>query len=377
MPAAKSEKLTVIDLFCGAGGMSKGFEMAGFEVLLGVDNNPCCMKTFAKNHASAAGNSEPVDIESLSSEEIREMIGCREVDVVIGGPPCQGFSIAGRRDPNDPRNSLFRYFARIIKEIEPKWFVMENVTGLLMMKTAKGYNVDSLIQEEFRNIGYQVKRFKLIAADYGVPQKRVRIFYIGTNTGKAILPPPPTHSEKPSGTLYGPPLKKWVPVRKCILSESDVGKGYYHSQRMIDGFKRRKERNVNNGKGFGWQILDMEKPSFTISARYWKDGSEATVMLGPNKARMLTERECARIQSFPDDYEFVGSKKEVYKQIGNAVPPLLTKAIALNIKKMLSQDRRTQKQEKVTFSFEKKIAGQLPSDSRVSDSERQGTQITT
>jgi len=336
MSVSTSKKPTVIDLFCGAGGMSKGFEMAGFEVLLGVDKDRRCMETFRRNHPSAARNSETIDIRKVTASWIREKIGDRKIDVIIGGPPCQGFSMAGRRDPNDPRNSLFKHFVRLIRELQPEWFVMENVTGLLVTRTAGGEDVDTIIKNEFKKIKYRVERFKLNSANYGVPQKRIRIFYIGTNSRKPIRPPPPTHAETPNSTLYGPPLKKWVPVSKCLLPESEVGKSYYHSQKMIEGFKRRKERNIRNGKGFGWQILDPDKPSFTISARYWKDGADAIVMLAPNKTRMLTELECARIQSFPDDYIFVGSKKDRYRQIGNAVPPLLAKAIASEIKGMLT-----------------------------------------
>jgi DNA (cytosine-5)-methyltransferase 1 len=333
-----SEKPTVIDLFCGAGGLSKGFEMAEFEVLLGVDNNPIFMKTFHKNYPNAALNSDYADVRKITRNKIRQKTGNRAIDVVIGGPPCQGFSMAGLRDPNDPRNSLFKEFVRLVHVLEPKWFVMENVVGLLVSKTGSGEDVDTIIQQEFEKIKYKVKRFTLLAADYGVPQKRKRLFYVGTNTDRNITPPPPTHAEYPQGTLHGPRLERWVPVGRVLLPESEVPENYFHSKRMIEGFRRRKERNTNNGKGFGWQILDMNKPSYTISARYWKDGSDALVRYSDERIRMLTERECARIQSFPDDYEFVGSKRQVYTQIGNAVPPLLAKAIALEIKKKLKYD---------------------------------------
>lgn len=333
MPVSTSRKPTVIDLFCGAGGMSKGFEMAGFEVLLGVDKEPRFMETFRKNHPSAALKSETINIKDLKTDKVREKVEDRKIDVVIGGPPCQGFSMAGRRDANDPRNSLFTHFVRFVRELRPKWFVMENVTGLLVAKTAKGEDVGIIIVREFRKIGYRVKSFKLLAADYGVPQKRKRLFYIGTNTRKQIRPPPPTHARVPSKILHDPQIQRWVPVGKVLLSESEVSQSYFHSKRMIEGFQRRKERNINSGKGFGWQILDLDKPSYTISARYWKDGADAIVMYSPNRTRMLTELECARIQSFPHGYVFFGSKKDRYRQIGNAVPPLLAQAIALQIKR--------------------------------------------
>lgn len=332
----QATKPAVVDLFCGAGGLSKGFEMAGFEVVFGIDLDSTCMRTFKRNHPSAATVSEPLNIEDLTEDKLQKLLGNRKIDVVVGGPPCQGFSLAGRRDPKDPRNSLFMHFVRIVGILKPEWFVMENVTGLLVAKTAKGEKVDTIIKQEFNNIGYQVKLFKLLAANYGVPQKRKRIFFIGTNTGKPITSPKRTHAKIPHKTLTGSPLKKWVPVGSVLLPESEIAKSYFHSQKMIDGFKRRKERNKENGKGFGWQILDLSKPSYTISARYWKDGSDALVLLAPDRCRMLTERECARVQSFPDDYVFEGSKKNRYRQIGNAVPPLLAKAIALELKKKLS-----------------------------------------
>jgi DNA (cytosine-5)-methyltransferase 1 len=215
---------------------------------------------------------------------------------------------------------------------------MENVPGLLTSITANGESVDAIIRKEFEKAKYEVKPFILLAANYGVPQKRKRLFYIGTNTGKPITAPTATHSESPHMTLLGPKLEKWVGVGQVLMSETEVPAGYFHTKRMIEGFRRRKERNKTNGKGFGWQILDMEKPSYTISARYWKDGSDAIVKYSEERIRMLTERECARIQSFPDDYEFLGSKRLKYTQIGNAVPPLLAKAIALEIKKKTFTD---------------------------------------
>ena len=330
-----SKKPTVVDLFCGAGGLSKGFEMAGFEVILGVEQDPVFMETFKKNHPNATLNKDHIDIRKLTEKTIKEKVGQRKIDVVVGGPPCQGFSLAGRRDSKDPRNSLFEHFVRIVRVLKPKWFVMENVTGLLTSKTASGENVDDIIQKEFKKIKYRVKPFKLLAANYGVPQKRRRLFYIGTNTDKKISPPPQTFAKTACKTIDGRQIEKWVPVGEILFPESEVPKNYFHSQKMIDGFRERKERNVKNGKGFGWQILDPNKPSYTISARYWKDGADALVKYSEEKIRMLTERECARIQSFPDDYEFVGSKRQIYTQIGNAVPPLLIKAIASEIKKKL------------------------------------------
>jgi DNA (cytosine-5)-methyltransferase 1 len=306
--------------------------MAGFKILLGIDSCKFCCQTFVFNHKC------PVicdDIRNVDAERVRKVIGDTEIDVLVGGFPCEGFSMAGRRDPTDPRNTLFREFVRLAGDLKPKWILMENVSGLLVTKTAKGENVSEVIQGELRRIGYNVEYRILNAADYGVPQKRRRVFFLGNIMGKPIEWPKPTHAKAPTQTLLGKPLKKWVPVKTVLLPKESVDKRYFHSLRMIEGFRKRKERNIREGKGFGWQILRMEEPSFTISARYWKDGSEALVMYSPTEVRMLTELECARIQSFPDDYKFIGPRNEIYTQIGDAVPPLLARALARAIKRNL------------------------------------------
>jgi DNA-cytosine methyltransferase len=236
---------------------------------------------------------------------------------------CQGFSMAGRRDKKDPRNSLFMDFLRFVKFFKPKYFVIENVAGILTMKNAKNELVKDIILEEIEKIGYKVKYKKLLASDYGVPQNRRRVFFIGTQRDHEIIFPEPTHNKN-----------NRVAVKTILFDKKDVDKSYFHSQKMIDGFVRRKAANKAKGLGFGAQYLRLDEPSFTISARYWKDGADALVKYNETEIRMLTQREAARIQTFPDDYEFVGSKKDVYMQIGNAVPCLLAKHIALAIKKM-------------------------------------------
>ena len=316
--------MKVIDLFCGAGGLSTGFKMAGFDVILGIDNIPIFCETFEKNdHKSICK-----DIRKVSIEEIKKEIGGENVDVVVGGPPCQGFSMAGRRDKKDPRNSLFMEFVRIVDGLKPKFFVMENVPGMLTMKTEGGEKVVDIILKEFKKIGYKVHPpKKLLATDFGVPQKRRRIFFIGTNTEKDITFPKPTHSKE-----------NWVPVSKVLLPKEKVGKIFFHGPKMIDGFFRRLENNKKKGCGWGAQFLRLDEPSFTISARYWKDGADALVKYSNNEIRMLTPEECASIQTFPKNYIWCGSKREIYTQIGNAVPCLLGKAIAEEIKNSLEEN---------------------------------------
>jgi DNA (cytosine-5)-methyltransferase 1 len=327
------KKPVIVDLFAGAGGLSEGFREAGFDVVWANDHIPVFCETYRRNHPKTLVFCG--DIREINADKIKNDISGRNVDVVIGGPPCQGFSIAGRRDINDPRNSLFMEFVRMVDGLKPKYFVMENVPGILTMATAKNENVVEIIEKEFEKIGYKMKYKKLRAADYGVPQKRQRVIFIGTNTGKPISHPIPTHSEKPFVTVNGNKIEKWVPVKSMLLPKNKVEKKFFHTQKMIEGFVKRKARNSKNGHGFGWQILDPEKPSYTISARYWKDGSDALVKYSDNEVRMLTPLECARIQTFPDNYVFAGSKRDQYTQIGNAVPVLLAQAIAKTVKKSL------------------------------------------
>ena len=327
------KKLNMIDLFCGAGGLSEGFMQAGFNVLLGIDSDYKFIETFKKNHPDSIALCK--DVRKISAKKIKQIIGKRKIHVVAGGPPCQSFSIAGRREPNDPRDSLFMEFVRIVNEIQPNYFVMENVNGIKSKKLKNGKRAMSVILEEFKQIGYKVKYKTLNSADYGVPQKRRRVILIGSRKDSDMPFPPKTHSQKPYMKIEGMMVNKWVPVKDVLLGKDEAPKNYFHTQRMIDGFINRRKKNIERGYGFGWQILDPDKPSYTISARYWKDGSDALVKYSEDEVRMLTERECARIQSFPENYKFVGNKRDVYTQIGNAVPVLMAKAIAEEIKKEL------------------------------------------
>lgn len=327
------KKPTVIDLFCGAGGFSEGFKQAGYQVLLGIDNIEIFIETFKANHENTIAICE--DIRKITVKDVKKKITNKNIDIIIGGPPCQGFSAAGRRDKNDPRNSLFVEFIRFVDGLKPKYFVMENVRGLLSMSTANGEPVIEIIRTEFEKIGYKFEYRVLLATNYGVPQKRYRVIFIGTNTNRSITFPNPTHNNKSQSELFGKIFKEWVPVKNVLLKETEVDKSFFHSEKMIAGFRRRKEKNKSIGNGFGWQILNLDKPSYTISARYWKDGSDALVKYSDDRIRMLTPFECARIQSFPSNYKFMGSKRDIYTQIGNAVPPLMAKAIAEEIKHTL------------------------------------------
>ena len=315
-----AKKPTVVDLFCGAGGLSSGFKRKGFDILLGIDNDKIAIKTFSVNNPSTKTLCK--DIKKITKSEIKSLIGNKRVDVIVGGPPCQGFSIASKRDPNDPRNLLFFEYIRIVKILKPKFFVMENVQGITTMKTSDGRLIMDIMEKQFSKMGYITKWEILNCADFGVPQNRRRMIMIGSINGAVEIP-------------RGRYRKKHRRVKNVLLPKHKVPKKYFYSHRLIAGFKRREKMNKKRGWGFGWQFLDMNKPSYTIPARYWKDGSNALIKYNENCIRKLTPYECKLIQSFPKSYKFLGTEKQIYEQIGNAVPPMLSAAIANVIKKVI------------------------------------------
>lgn len=309
----------VVDIFCGAGGLTYGFKQAGFNTILGIDADPVAIETFKINNGESAALC--MDIRKVTKEQINAILNNKKVDVVIGGPPCQGFSMAGKRNQTDPRNSLFREFLRMVSYIKPKIFVIENVPGLISMQTQEKRRVIDIIETEAKSLGYHISYKVLNSADFGVPQKRRRIFIVGSIDQKLEI---------------NPKIKKQnAPVKKVLSPREEVPEKYFYSKKMIRGFLRREKINSSLGRGFRWQFLDPEKPSYTIPARYWKDGSNALIKYSDKAIRMLTPRECALIQSFPRGYNFIGSEKNVYTQIGNAVPPQLAKAVAKEIKSIL------------------------------------------
>jgi DNA (cytosine-5)-methyltransferase 1 len=395
-----------IDLFAGAGGFGLGFEMAGFSVPLSVEIDAWACDTLRHNHPRMTVIQQDI-CEFNSANSVKE-ICLFKPDIIIGGPPCQGFSIAGpaQKDPKDPRNSLFINFAKWIEFLEPKAFVMENVKGLLSRKSTEGKKVIDIIKKNFEDIGYIVEVWLLNAAEYGVPQIRERIFIVGNKTGKKLGIPPKTHSVDlltishyqcsvfesmsllPAITLWDaisdlPPLKaregeeqqSYISepqnhYQKNIRNNSHTLYNHVamdHSQRLVERFKHIKwgESSSDAPKEYGARRrggngelseksydqnnrrLNPYKPSHTIAASFYAN------FIHPFQHRNLTAREGARIQSFPDTYRFLGKKTVVshkllhreerfdekflcqYNQIGNAVPPLLVKAIALHIQEKL------------------------------------------
>lgn len=345
-------KNNVLDLFCGCGGLSLGFEKAGFNISLGIDIWSDALKTFKENHKNSkilCGSLSEIPPNIVESEHLNH-----NIDIIIGGPPCQGFSISGKRDVNDPRNKLYQSFVTYVEHFKPRAFVMENVPNLVSMN--KGRVKDEIIKE-FEELGYSVTYKILLASDFGVPQNRKRVFFVGFLDKNSVFEFPigsyinrkitssDAISDLPEssvidGSQYIHAIKS--EYQKRIRHKS---KGIYNHQITIhtdktiqtialvpDGGnyknlpkKLQKIRKVN----IAWTRLNSEKPSFTIDT-----GHRHHFHYKFN--RIPTVREAARIQSFPDSFIFYGSKTSQEKQVGNAVPPILSEVLAQSIKRHLS-----------------------------------------
>ncbi|RIP34971.1 DNA cytosine methyltransferase [Staphylococcus gallinarum] len=342
--------MKIIDIFSGAGGLSLGFESENFETVLAIDKWTDAIETFNNNHEKKVGTT--IDIHDFSNDYL-EKYKKDDVDGIIGGPPCQGFSLVGTRDTNDPRNSLYIEYVRFVSVIKPKFFVLENVSGLLSLE--KGKFKDDIIKR-FEGLGYNVDYKLLTASDYGVPQSRKRVFFVGlrkdifkddyfnfdnleleemVSTSKALSDLPPATTSKIGLDYINPPENKYQEyIRKNsnVIFNHEITK---HTQKTVDiislvpdggGIKDLPEeyykiRNYNNA----FKRMNSQTPSSTIDC-----GHRNYFHYSEN--RVPTVRESARIQSFPDWYVFKGSKTSQYTQVGNAVPPLLAKKIAKEIK---------------------------------------------
>ena len=304
-----TKTLNVIDLFCGCGGMSKGLTDAGLNVIAGIDIWDKAVQSYNKNYHHKA---YCADLTQLPPEKFNELYNKENinVDILVGGPPCQSFSIAGKRDKNDPRNALFMEYVKYLDYFKPKAFIMENVIGMLSKKTANGENVIDIIMEQL-NRNYNCIINKLYASDFEVPQNRRRTIIIGIRKDLNILPKEPEPIIKS--------VHDRIPVKNILIPKEEVDKKYYLSEKALAGIENKKSVNKEKGFGFGAQMLDFDKPSYTIPARYWKDGYDALVKYNEKEIRRLTITELKRIQSFPDNYIIDGSNKDIIMQIGNAV----------------------------------------------------------
>ena len=376
--AVHTDSLKMIDLFCGAGGLSLGFSQEGFVAVLANDIEECCVDTYAHNHPEIP-RSQIVkgDINDMI-KDLDSYLGSEEVSIIVGGPPCQGFSMANRqRLIDDPRNHLYRSYVEVVKRVRPPFFVMENVKGMM--------SVAGQVIEDFEGIGYSVSARILNAKDFGVPQNRERLIYIGNRVGvdnnmvfeeiiagadglgmfvlqdalyglKPLVASRDRNTTEQSSDASGGRIARGTGETNAYIDLINQGRGVpivynhkarYNNDRDIEIFGRlnpgdrsddpkiadimpyARRNDIFKDKYFK---LEPTKVCKTITAHMKFD---CNMYIHPTQARGLTPREAARVQSFPDDYFFRGAYTKTYMQIGNSVPPLLGRAIAHVIKKYL------------------------------------------
>lgn len=396
----KKRKLRVLDTFAGAGGFSLGFEMAGFEVAGAIELDSWACDTYKFNNPDAIVVNR--DISSVTDEEVINLFGNEVIDVVLGGPPCQGFSICNKKngDPKDPRNSLFQEFIRIGRLLKPSVMIMENVPNLIKAKTEGNEFVIDIICRELEALGFFVQHRILEATHYGVPQIRKRLVVIATSVEISEPFPPQTHTADTSSDLLSSGLLACPTLWDAISDlpelaareggeecdyKNDAATDYQvmlrkgskkifnhkamnHSKRVVERFQSMKSGDSvsdvphhlkplrRNSQEISSRIYDQnnrrmfpDRPCHTVPASFYAN------FVHPYQDRNFTAREGARIQSFPDYYVFKGKPTVVsqkllqregrfdekhlgqYNQIGNAVPPLMAKAMALNLKKQLGK----------------------------------------
>lgn len=364
-----SKKYNVVDLFSGAGGLSRGFMDAGFNVVLGVDFDDAALKTFKKNH----GNAESMKLDLFNHENIDKIVQYLkersiELDVLVGGPPCQGFSLAGKREEFDQRNVLYSAMVKTAEKLKPKVVVLENVPGMLTLYNGAGAK---RVKEDFEEIGYKVNEPKVLyAPEYGVPQIRKRVFFVMTlkelinkdfNYPEAIL------DEKDFVTC-GDAIGNLPSLENSTdYSLNQVLDYEFEAANDYEKLMRKNSKKIYNHtptkhaeetirlislvpEGKNYKALppeELEKRQFKYNealTRYDSRRPSRTIDTGHRTHfhykwnRIPTVREAARLQSFPDDFIFYGNKQEQYKQVGNAVPPLLGKAIAYKVKEVLDDE---------------------------------------
>ena len=321
----KSEKsqMTFVDCFCGAGGLSKGLEMAGLQGVCGLDWFKEAGMTYERNfdHPFVNGDITQSDVKQHFYDVIKQQLKGRRLNVVAGGFPCQGFSMAGNRIVDDPRNSLYKELLEIVEFLQPDFVVCENVKGLRSML---GGLVEQKILSDFRKIGYYMNVTTLCAADYTVPQKRERVIFIGNRLGKRNFHPQPMLAPSQYRTTG-------EAIEDLMNHPEDIAFNHVPTRHKPEMQERMlaclEGHSLYKGYSDAWKKCPWNEASCTIKENH------GGVNIHPKLPRVLTAREMARLQSFPDDFIFEGPKNKQLVQIGNAVPPLLGKAIGLAIRK--------------------------------------------
>lgn len=352
--------INVLDLFCGCGGISSGFKQAGFNIIGGIDFDPDSISTFQFNFK----NSKAIcaDLLNYNDNRIIEDFGNEKIDIIVGGPPCQGFSSANRwqKEKNDPRNRLFFEYLRFVEILKPKVVLIENVRGILTRDN--GY-AKTRIYELLNNLGYNVASEILNAADYGVPQKRLRAFFVAVNRDfrnttfnfETLQKRDRVNVKDAIGELYyfdkdyneililanepDSEFRKYLRSKSSLVLNHDIRYPAELTQKRIsyvpqggnwESIPKDLFNNLrNNRHSSAYKRLKEDECSVTIDT-----GNAHSNYFHPLYNRLPTVREAARLQSFKDDFIFQGSRSHQYRQVGNAVPPLLANAIANEIKKL-------------------------------------------
>lgn len=315
-PNKKKAKYKMIDLFAGIGGTRLGFYQTGkVSVVFSSEIDKFAVKTYTANFGECPSG----DITKISAKVIPDH------DILVGGFPCQAFSQAGlKRGFEDTRGTLFFEIARILKEKQPKAFLLENVKNLVLHDSG---NTFTTIKNTLEELGYAVTPIIYKAKDFGVPQNRERIYIIGFNKTKVK-----------NYSSFKPPVPPKIETCVGDILEKKVDSKYTISDQLWNGHQRRKIENKENGKGFGYSLFDASSPyTNTISARYYKDGSEILIKQKGKNPRKLTPREAARLQGFPENFIIPVSDTQAYKQFGNSVAVPVINAIAQQIIKVLDK----------------------------------------
>jgi DNA (cytosine-5)-methyltransferase 1 len=357
------EKINVIDLFCGCGGISEGFRLAGFNIIGGLDFNEESVKTYQKNFPKAKAIC--ADLLNFNDQRIIEEFGNSKIDVIVGGPPCQGFSSANRwqKENADPRNKLFYEYLRFVEILKPKVVLIENVRGILSRDN--GYAKDR-IQNLLEKLGYNVNCDVLKASDFGVPQNRFRAFFVAIRNEYSndkfdfnkLTKREKVNVNDAIGELYNfkDEQKEAYIINQDPSTEyrkylrSKTNKIHNHEVKFPADITQKRISHVPQGGN--WMNIpknlfsnDRSNRHSSAFKRLAENDCSVTIDTGnahsnyfhPKYNRIPTVREAARIQSFNDDFVFVGSRTSQYKQVGNAVPPLLANAVAIEIKKILKK----------------------------------------